>query len=51
MEGILENFDFNSSKMTGNAFINSKLNIYIQISVQCCCYRICKLTITKLKLP
>ena len=28
---MLENFVFNSSKMTGNAFINNKLNFYFQM--------------------
>ena len=26
-----ENFDFNSSKMTGDAFVKSKLNFYFQL--------------------
>ena len=30
---MLENVDFDSSKMTGNAFINSKLNFYFQMFV------------------
>jgi len=28
---MLENFDFNSSKMTGTAVLNSKLNFYFQM--------------------
>ena len=46
---MVENFDFNSSKMTGNA--SSKLNFYFLMFSAVAIRSLIKLTTTKLKYP